>query len=147
MRVCVKNFFFPQCCYMSSDYSQPPLVTAKVRCANLTWCTELWPGKWSAQHRFCGSLRRLQIPIPPFLLLTHLHCQRAAYSNTYVFINLYSLQACSLSKDPRGAVWEHPDPLLIAHQSKSASVHTHGSEVIAPAYFPCMHFFSDLRFL
>lgn len=34
-----------------------------------------------------------------------------------------------------------------AHQSKSASVQTQGSDSIAPAYFPCIHFRSDFRFL
>lgn len=45
---------------------------------------------------FCGSLRRLQIPIPPFLLLTHLHDQGAAHFNTCTFMNFCSLQAYSL---------------------------------------------------
>lgn len=34
-----------------------------------------------------------------------------------------------------------------AHQSKSASVQTQGSDSMAPAYFPCIHFRSDFRFL
>ena len=34
-----------------------------------------------------------------------------------------------------------------AYQSKSASVQTQGSDSMAPAYFPCMHFRSDFLFL
>lgn len=60
---------------------------------------QMWPGKWSVQHQFCGRLSRLQISIPPLILLTYLHYQGATYLATSMFINLYSLQAYSLSSE------------------------------------------------
>lgn len=58
---------------------------------------QMSPGKWSVQRQFCGSLSRLQISVPPFFLLTYLHYQGATYLATYMFINICSLQAYSLS--------------------------------------------------
>lgn len=102
----MKNlFYFLGTLYVSYILlSQPSLVIAEVRCVNGTFISmlhrpQMSPGKESVQHQFYGSLSRLQISIQSFFLLTYLQHQGATCSASYMFINIYSLQAYSLSRE------------------------------------------------
>ena len=104
MCVCAKNLFYflhnaVTCLQttLSHRWSLPRSHVLNWPVTFLVHRAVTW--KMLCSHGFCGSLR-IQTPIPPFLLLTYLHYQGAAYFNIYIFINFYSLQACSLSKDP-----------------------------------------------
>lgn len=109
MCACMKNYFhFLHTLYISHlahcFHSHPWWSLLRLDVLNgpftlMLHIAQTRPGKWCAQNQFCGSLRRLQISIPPFLLLTYLHQQGATYLASYTFTIFYSLKAYSLSRE------------------------------------------------
>lgn len=100
---------------MSSGYSQPPLVIAKVTCAKLTCyltqSCDLENGLLSTD--FVEALRDYRFPFHLSFFQHNLRYQGAAHSNTHMFIiNLHSLQAHSLSKGPRPSA--HCSPVKVS---------------------------------